>query len=168
MATALGARLHGNQNGDFARGTTASFAGLLLTPDIGIVELTLTSKVVAGIPILHGLSDLMTPVPGRGIGDAQVILEVTGREARGSRGHQKDRPEPVSQMFSRLMEDGMGREGGLMVTVFTLILPSRWDEPGLIVAATGTAEALGPLAFDEIPEAVALSAKPPPELSRSH
>lgn len=62
----------------------------------------------------------------------------------------------------------MGGEGGLMVTVLTLILSPGWDKSGLIVAAAGTAEPVRPLAFDQIPHAVALGAKPPPELSRCH
>jgi len=168
MTTAFGTGLHRHQYRDFARGPTAPFAWLSLTPDIGIIELNHTAKVVTGIAVLHGLSDLMTPAPGRGIGDAQVILELTGRGARGSGGHQKDRPEPVPQGFPRLVEYGMGREGGLMVTVLALILSPRWDEPGLIVAAAGTAVAIRPLSFDEIPHAITLGAKPPSELSRCH
>jgi hypothetical protein len=68
MATALGTRLHGNHHRDFAPGTTAPLAWLSLSPDIGIIELNHTSKAVAGITVLHGLSDLMTPGPGGLIG----------------------------------------------------------------------------------------------------
>ena len=122
MTTALGAGLHRDQYRHFALGTTASFSGLLCAPDIGIIELNHAPERVAGIPIFHGLTDLVTPAPGRGIGYAQVILELTCRGARGAGGHQKNRPEPVSQWFPRLMKDGMGNEGSLMITVFALIL----------------------------------------------
>jgi hypothetical protein len=65
----------------------APFSELLLTPDIGIIELNHTSEGIAGIAILHGLSDLMAPAPGCGIGDTQIILELTGRGACRSGGH---------------------------------------------------------------------------------
>jgi len=168
MTTALRAGLYRDQDRYFAPGTTAPFSGFFLTSNIGIIELNHTPERIAGIPILHGLTDLMAPAPGRGIGDIQVILELTGRGARGAGGYQKDRPEPVPQRFSRLVKDGMGGEGGLMVTLLALILPPGGDEPGLIMATPGTAEAIGPLAFNEIPEAVTLGAKPPSELSWCH
>ena len=168
MTTALGAGLHRDQYRHFALGTTASFPRLLRAPDIGIIELNHATECVAGIPILHGLTDLMTPAPGRGIGYAQVILDLTGRGARGSSGHQKDRPEPVSQWFPCLMKDGMGNEGSLTITLFALILSPGVDKPGLIMATPGAAEAIRPLAFDEIPEAIALGAKSPSELSGCH
>jgi hypothetical protein len=57
---------------------------------------------------LHGAADLMTPAPCRRIRDTQIILELTSRGTRGSGGHQKDRPKPVSQGLSGLVEDGMG------------------------------------------------------------
>ena len=62
----------------------------------------------------------------------------------------------------------MDREVDLMVTGFALVPPPGWNEPGLILGRAGTAEAIGPLAFDEIPHAVALGAKPASELFRSH
>ena len=62
----------------------------------------------------------------------------------------------------------MGGEGGLMVTALALILSPGADEPGLIMATPGTAEAIGPLAFNEIPEAVTLGAESAPELSGCH
>jgi len=110
----------------------------------------------------------MAPAPRGWIGDAQVILELAGRGARGSGSHQKDRPEPVPQGLSCLVKDGMGGEGGLMITPLALILSPGGDEPGLIMTTPGTAEAIGPLAFDEIPETIMLGAKPPSELSRCH
>jgi hypothetical protein len=55
-----------------------------------------------------------------------------------------------------------------MVTLLALILSPRVDEPGLIMATLGTAEAVGPLAFNEIPEAVTLGAESTPELSGCH
>ena len=49
-----------------------------------------------------------------------------------------------------------------------LICFSGSDEIGFIIAAAGTAEAVRPLAFGQIPETVFLAAKAPPELSDSH
>jgi len=110
----------------------------------------------------------MTPAPGRWIGDTQIILELAGRGARGSGGHQKDCPKPVSQGFSGLMKDGIGSEGSLMITPLALILSPRCDEPSVVITATGTVEAIGPLAFDEIANTITFGAKPPSELSRCH
>jgi hypothetical protein len=55
-----------------------------------------------------------------------------------------------------------------MITLLALILSPGVDEPGLIMATPGAAEAIWPLAFDEIPETIALGAKSPSELSGGH
>lgn len=168
MVTALWPGLHRGQHRDFAVRTTAPFPGLSLSPDIGVMEFYHTPECVPGIPILHGFADLMAPAPGRGIGNAQIILELTGRGARGSGGHQKDGPELLPQGFACLVKDGMGGNGGLMIAALALILSPRGDQIGLIMVTAGTAEATGPFARDEIPEAVTLGAKPPCELPGCH
>jgi hypothetical protein len=55
-----------------------------------------------------------------------------------------------------------------MVATLTLVLSPRADEPGLIMVAARTAEAIGPFSLNEIPQAIALGAKSPPELSGCH
>jgi hypothetical protein len=156
MTTALCSGLNRNQDPHFTAHTAATFAGLSLAPNRGVIEFNHTPERIPGIPILHGLKDFMTPAPGRWIGDAQIILELTGRGARGSGGHQKDRPEPVSQWCPCLVKDGIGSEGSLLITLVALVLSPRCDEPGVLVAAAGTAEAIGPLALDEISNTIAL------------
>jgi len=141
--------------------TTTTLIGPSLTLHIRSIKLHHTLERVAGIPILHGFSDLMAPTPGCGIGDTQLMLELTGRGACGSRGYQKDGPEPVSQRFSCLVEDGMGDEGGLIITLLALIFLPRWDGKGPIIVTAPTPKAIGPLASNQIPEAVTLGAKPP-------
>ena len=65
-----GAGLHCNQNPYFALGDEAPFSALFLIPNIGIIEFNHTLERIAGIPVLHSFSDLMSPARGRWIGDA--------------------------------------------------------------------------------------------------
>ena len=168
MTTALVAGLHRDQYRHFALGTTASFSRLLRASDIGIIDLNHATERVAGIPILHGLTDLMAPAPGRGIGYAQVILELTGRGARGAGGHQIDGPEPIPQGFSGLMKDRVRCHRSLMTATTALIQLSSFNEISSTMVTTRTSKALRPFAFDEIPKAIPLGSKPAPELPWRH
>jgi hypothetical protein len=110
----------------------------------------------------------VTPTLGGRVGDSQVILQLTSRGAGGSGGHQIDCPEPVTKRFSGLMKDSIGADCGLMQTTLALILSARGDQIGLIMVTAGTAKTIRPFPFDEIPEAIPLSTKPPPQLSEGH
>lgn len=63
--------------------------------------------MVARIAVLHGLADLMTPGPCGLVGETQIMLELTGRGARGSGGYKKNGPKPVPQGLSCPVEDGV-------------------------------------------------------------
>lgn len=121
MSAAFWAGLNSYQNRHLTAGTTAPFARLPLAANIGVIELNHPLKRIAGIPVLHGLADLMTPTPRRRIRDTQIILELTGGGTRGSGGHKKDGPKPVPQRLSGLVEDGMGGQRSLVTTVLALI-----------------------------------------------
>ena len=168
MTTALEPGLHGDQHRDFATSPTAPFAGLFLPPDIGIIQLNQTLKAITRIPVLHGFTDLVTPTPGGRIREPEIILDLASRGAGGPGGHQVDCPEPVPKRFSGFMKDRVGGDCGLMQTTFALILPTRGDQIGLIMATAGTTKTIRPLALDEISEAVALRTKPSSELSGGH
>ena len=168
MTTSLGTGLHRNQDGDFTTSSTAPFAGFLLATDIGVIELYHPLEVVAGIAVFHGLADLMTPSPCGLVGEAQITLKLTGRGARGSGGYKKNGPKPVSQGLSRPVEDGMGGHRALVAAVCALVQGAGCNGIGSRVATLWATKAIGPLAFDEIPDAIALGARPPTELPGCH
>jgi hypothetical protein len=66
------------------------------------------------------------------------------------------------------MKDGVGGHRSLMSITGILIQFSGLDKIGPIVATTRAAEAIGPFAPDEIPQTIALCAKPPTELPGLH
>jgi len=168
MTTALRPRLHSDQHRHLTASAAAPFTGLFLAPNIGIIQLDQPLKGVTGVPVLHGFANLMTPAPSRRIADAQIILELTGRGARGSGGHQKDGPKPVSERLSGLVKDGIGDHRGLMITTLALIFSARSDQIGLMMVTARTSKTIGPFALDEIPEAIPLGAKSSFELSGVH
>ena len=110
----------------------------------------------------------MTPTPGGRIRDAQIILELTSGGARGSGGHEIDRPKPVPQWLSSLVKDGVGRDRRLMQTTLALIFSSGRNKIGLIMVTARTAKAARPFALDDISDAVALRAEASSELSGRH
>jgi hypothetical protein len=168
MTTGLSPGFHSEEHGDLTASTAIPFTWLFPAPDIGIIQLDQPLKRLTCIPILHGLADLVTPAPGRWIRNAQIILELTGRGARGSDGHQKDRPKPVPQRPPGFVKDGVGSQGGLMHTTLALVFSARNDEIGLIMVTTGTAEAIRPFVPDEVSETIPLRAKPPFEMPGGH
>jgi hypothetical protein len=159
---------HRNQYRDFTACPPATFTGFLLAPDRGVINVYHSVEVVAGIAVLHGRADLMTPGPCGLVGEPQIMLELTGRGARGSGGYNKNGPKPVPQGLSRPVEDGMGGHRGLVATVCALVQGAGFNGIGPRVATLWAAKAIGPLAFDEIREAVTLGAKPPTELLGCH
>jgi hypothetical protein len=111
-----------------------------------------------GVPVLHGLSDLVTPTPRSGITQPQVHLNLAGRRTRGPGGHQKDGPKPVPQGLSGLVKDGIGGKGCLMTTTFALIEPSLLYDIGLMMATPGTPKTIRPFLSDQIPKTIPLCA----------
>jgi len=121
-----------------------------------------------GVPVLHGLSDLVTPAPGSRITQTQVSLNLAGRRACCPGGHQKDGPKPVSQGLPGLVKDGIGSKGCLMPTTFALIEPSVLYYIGLMMTTPGTPKTIRPFLPDQIPKAIPLCAESPFELMGAH
>ena len=132
----------------------APFAGLAAAADIGVVQLDETLKVIAGVPVGHGLAGLVTPAPGRGVGEARVVLELASQRTGGPRGHQINRPEPVSRRLAGFVEDGVSGHRGLMPAALALILAARGDQTGLVMVAARAAKAVRSLTLDDISQAV--------------
>ncbi len=168
VAAALRPRLHGHQHRHLGARPPAPLAGLLAAADVGVVHLDEPLEGVVGIPAGHGLADLVAPAPGRGVGQPQVMLDLAGGGAGGAGGHQVDRPEPIAQRLVGLVEDGVGGHRGLMAAAPALVFAPRGDQVGLVMVAARAAETLGPLALDDVAQAVALGAETPAELLRGH
>jgi len=121
MPTALGAALHSQQNGHLAFGTSASLSRLLLASNVGVVQLHNPPEAIAGFPIFHGLSDLVTPAPGSWITQTQIHLYLTSGGPSSAGCHKEYGPKPIPQRLPGLVKDGVGSNRSLMPTLFTLV-----------------------------------------------
>jgi len=136
MPTALGLLFHCHQNRHLALGTSPPLSRLLPSTNIGVVQFHNPPEGVAGVPVLHGLSDLVAPTPRGRITQSQVSLNLTGRRSRCACSHQKDGPKPVPRGLSGLVKYGIGGKRCLMTTPFALVEPSLLYDVGLIVATS--------------------------------
>ena len=94
----------------------------------------------------HGAAELGGQQPGALIGaEAELPPQLKGRDAVGMGGHQVSRPEPHDQRQLGAVHDGSGLDRGLAAAAAAFVSPTLGLEaPGAIVAAAGTAKAIGP------------------------
>jgi len=94
----------------------------------------------------HGAAELGRQQPSALIGaEAELPPQLKGRDAVGMGGHQVGRPEPHDQRQLGAVHDGPGLDRGLAAAAAAFVGPTLGLEaPGVIMAAAGTAKAIGP------------------------
>src|SRR4029077_20369999 len=116
----------------------------------------------------HGPAQLGAQHPGGSVrAEAELALQLHGRDAVGVRRHQKRRPEPPGQRQLAGVHDGPGRHRGLPAAGGTFIGEGLGlQKPGPAVAATGADEPFRPTACEQVFRTCAFARKAALELDQ--
>lgn len=80
--------------------------GLWLAAYISLVRLHMTRQATVAVDPAHILADLVTDAPGRLVGDAELALQLLGRDTMAGRGEQVHGKEPLLQRSPGALERG--------------------------------------------------------------
>ena len=116
----------------------------------------------------HGPAQLGAQHPGGSVrAEAELALQLHGRDTVGVRRHQKRRPEPPGQRQLAGVHDGPGRHRGLPAAGGTFIGEGLGlQKPGAAVAATGADEPFRPTACEQVFRTCAFARKAALELDQ--
>lgn len=109
---------HQSHSDGLASGPTTPLPRALPT-NVGFVNLDLPEE--GRVVTSHHLADLGEHPPGRLVGNPQLPLQVLGRDAHSSVGHQEHSIEPEAQRCRRLVVDSASGGVNMVATVVTAI-----------------------------------------------
>ena len=110
----------GNDYLGFSLGASTSWSWLL-RPDKRIVHFHQASQLIQGIPVLHGLANLLQHGPGALDADVDFAGQSKGREATFVCSHQVDGPEPFDERGSGAVHDSTSSQRCPVLALNTLI-----------------------------------------------
>src|SRR5690606_2498295 len=140
--------LDGAEDEDLAFASSATGRARFGSPDEGLDRLD-TSTELRSLPPDEDVADLVEPLPGRLVADAQHPLEVHGVAPVLAAHELEDRPEPHAERLPRAVEHRPGRHRCLVAAASALLELPFDHVVGLVAAALRTAEASWPLRLPE-------------------
>src|SRR5208337_1008787 len=138
-----------------------------LRPDKRIVHFHQTSQLILGIPIRHGLANLVPHGPNSLVRlDPEHPLATEHRQTALLTDHHEDHPEPVHQGGPRLVEDRPCGDRDLILALTALIQTARTVEAVRAVTTSGTMITLWPSKLEQVFHTGFFSRKFPLELNK--
>src|SRR5712691_10891955 len=132
--------------------------------DIGLVHLDLVLQRLTA-RTHHGPSELVQHRPGcLTPSDAQLALELEGRQARRLRRHQVRCPEPLSERHAGPMQHGPGRHRSVVATGLAPPQQPPQQLARLSMATSGAPEPIGPPGLSQVLPASRLIDEADPKL----
>lgn len=112
--------LHGCNEGQLFGRAAIGLAALDLATEVGVVDLDATGELSVGLAQRHRLHDLLLEQPSRGVGHAQVALELEGRDVVLGMRHQVHGQQRARQRHLAGLKDSAGHQAALMAAAAAL------------------------------------------------
>ena len=145
--------LDGGDNGSLAECATTELAPISLATEIGVIEFGPSTEPVHAVALHHHLDQVVTYLPRRVVGDAQMAVQFHRRDTYLVPGDEGDGWEPYRERQLCGIEDGPRSDRGHAVAVIARLELAGVELPASVMAAVRAKKSIQPPPWKEGVEA---------------